>query len=119
MADSAKQRLRPKSLPVVYKQGGSGKVVKQGEIPVVRPNAGEVGLYGNQRVRTCAECKNFAPEMLSWRERWEFGMRLVREENWKLSHIGHHIKEIARCREDATLVVGPTSRACDHFTPKR
>lgn len=114
-------KAQPSSLPVFWKTGG--KVVSQTRSRVHLPTAGELESFSSAQVRTCGECKHFrgdeAPSKADASSIREMVRAAVHVNGWKRMFFGHQPEDLRRCREDAELAVGPMSRACSRFTPRR
>lgn len=115
--DQLAQKSRAHGVPVSWKQGGTDQVVGR-DMLVQKPTLDQVNLFSNKRVRTCATCKYFAhnhakPILGSfiaqlWEEWGPGGHR----------YVGDRPDRLGRCREDAELMVGPSSLACSHYKLK-
>jgi hypothetical protein len=105
-------------MPVIW-QGGDGQLRSNAHV-VDSVTDDEREAYMNANVNVCGSCKFFdlekgQAEMM----RQQFPQRLVREEGWKLHHLGAPLEYVGLCGasggEMATTVV---SKACDQYRPK-
>lgn len=114
-------RPQPASLPVYWKTGG--KVVSKTRSPIHMPGAQEVATYGAHDVKTCGSCRHFrGGEQQSKADSNAIGSLVraaVKENGWKRIFFGQPPESLRRCAEDAELAVGPQSRACSRYTPRR
>lgn len=86
---------------------------------VFRPTARDIEQYSNAGIHTtCASCAKFrhrAGQEQMRRER--FLERLVRENEWKLHHLGAPPESFGLCAETSDTITSMYSRACEHYRP--
>lgn len=102
------------SLPVIWKDGATGKKMKGRPLTVV-PTEEEVARLSSPRAATCGTCKYYdleggRKEIIEQR----FLERLVQEEQWKVHHLGD-ISSAGVCRERPSMVVTYVSSACESY----
>lgn len=111
----------PASIPVQWSRQHGGKPRPAGVTggQVVRPNARELKVFGDQRQKTCADCKFFkrTPEITEAITEWAHGP-LTHEEGWKISHLCADPRKLGLCGMDSGKVVAPQSAACDQYRRK-
>jgi len=119
MSDEPKRAVH--RLPVTWSQGameGGGQKIKDSAL-VIAPDDAQVGIFGDQRARTCGSCRHFRGPEKDRPAVSAFIARAVLEAKWKLGYLASDPSQLGRCNEDNELCTGPTSRACDHYTEAR
>jgi len=102
------------ALPVVE----NGREVSQAQVIV--PQGRELDLYADGSVKVCGNCKHFdlekgRIEMI----RQRFPERLVREQDWKLRHLGSKLDELGLCgMSGGSMVTSFVAKGCDQFKAK-
>lgn len=107
------------AIPLTWKDGATGEVHSQ-QMLVQRPTEGEVNVFSQQRVKTCADCKHFdrnEKTLKKFRDT-KFFRELVHGYQWKLKYLPGKPEELGLCGVRSGTVVGPTSKACDHYKLK-
>lgn len=86
---------------------------------VLQPTPRDIDLYTNaERHVTCASCAKFrlrAGQEQMQRER--FLERLVRENEWRIRHLGAPPETFGLCAETSDTITSMYSRACEHYRP--
>jgi hypothetical protein len=103
------------SLPVVE----NGKRVSSAQVH--QPSARELKLYQDGNIKVCGNCKFFDLES-GRREmiRQRFPERLVKEQEWKIHHLGAKLDELGLCgASGGSTATGFMSKACDQYREKR
>lgn len=100
------------ALPVTWSSGGRKM---RGRPLMVLPDEHDVEVFGRTRVNTCGQCKNYDLEG-GRREiiKQRFAERLVREEQWKLHHLGD-VDSLAICKQRPSMAISYISPSCDLF----
>lgn len=100
------------SIPVVWKDGYTGQKTS-GRPLIAPPNAEEIGELASGRVNTCGLCRFYnLAEGRKQIAKQRIGERLVREEQWKLHHLGD-IESLAICDQRPNMMVSYVSKACE------
>lgn len=105
------------TVPVTWK---AGQHEAHGVSQVVAPTAAQVEAYRDGQAVTCAQCwyfdlKNGQVEM----RRQHFAERLVREQEWKLHHLGAPLNHVGLCGASGGQMATTTvTKACDQFRPR-
>lgn len=86
---------------------------------VLQPTPRDIDLYTNAEQHvTCASCAKFrlrAGQEQMQRER--FLERLVRENEWRIRHLGAPPETFGLCAETSDTITSMYSRACEHYRP--
>lgn len=88
---------------------------------VIAPDRRELALYADAHAKVCGNCKHFdlkrgREEMIKQR----FPERLVREQDWKLHHLGGKLDELGMCgQSDGTMLTSFMSKSCDLYQEKK
>lgn len=101
-------------LPLDYRAGG--QTVAQSSL-IAAPDARQLRVFQNSRVRTCGSCKHFDNANFI-KVAGAFMKKLVHEYEWNPKYIGDHPSKMGRCGQDPALVVGPNSLGCDAYRTK-
>ncbi len=103
------------SLPIMNSDGA-----RISSAQVRAPNRRELQIYADGTVKTCGSCKHFDVEtgrkkMIEQR----FPERLVREQDWKLRHLGAKLDELGLCgMSGGTMVTSFMAKSCDQYKEK-
>ena len=101
-------------LPLDYMSGGES--IAQHSL-IAAPDARQLRVFQNARVRTCSSCKHFDNANFV-KVAGAFMKKLVHEYEWNPKYIGDHPSKMGRCGQDEQLVVGPNSLGCDAYRAK-
>lgn len=125
MSNEGGERFGPGSIPVTFKSGNielpgkSAQVAYEGagDSKLVTPDAAEVAHFMRIK-RTCGECKHFDKSEKAKAEisNEQFYKRLVREEGWKLHHLGSDPSSHGLCAMKPGTLTGELHKGCDHFS---
>ena len=113
----------PAGVPTHFEDPGRKVRMRSKDTRVVAPNRQQLEVYGSQQVpMTCGQCEHF--DLEGGRKQIieeRFAERLVREENWKLRHLGAPVDALGVCAENRELAVTYVSgaRNCPSFRPKK
>jgi len=117
--DALAQRARG-GVPIEWKAAGSDEVVGR-DMLIQQPTQGQVNLFSQARVRTCSGCRSFAHEHFQQKDVKRGFIRMLWEEWGAGGHryVGDRPDRLGRCKQDASLAVGPSSLACSHYKALR
>lgn len=101
-------------LPLEYQSGG--QTVAETSL-IAKPDARQLRVFQNARVRTCGSCKYFDNANFQ-KVAGAFMKTLVHEYEWNPKFIGDHPSRMGRCGQDPSTAVGPNSLGCDHYRAK-
>jgi hypothetical protein len=87
--------------------------------PLHQPTPDEIASFSSQRVDTCASCRHFRGVEKDRPAINGFVALALLEAKWKKAFLGDDPDKLSRCGENSELVVGPNSRACGHYTPRK
>lgn len=86
--------------------------------PVINtPAAKEIALYGTE-IKVCGSCKYFRNDEVATEEirRQRFYERLVREDSWKVKHLGSDPRTHGLCgATNGETLTGALHKGCDQF----
>lgn len=106
------------SIPITWKVGGQTVGTQN---LVQQPTEGEVNLFSDTRVKTCASCKFFDrnEKTVQKLRQTDFWRKLKYEYRWRLKYLPGDPDELGLCGAQDGTLVGPTSRACNQYKLKR
>lgn len=111
---------KPLGIPVHWEDGAGKTHLRGPDARVVTPNDQDVALYSNVPLAVCGDCKYF--DLEKGREemaRQRFAERLVREEKWKMKHLGSPADALGLCgASGGQMVTGFATKSCDQYRPK-
>lgn len=120
LRDAAAATPTKAGLPTTWKDRDSGVSVRGNNMPIVRPDRQQVEAFSAPNQTVCGQCRSFNIE--KGREeiiKQRFAERLVKEQEWKMHHMGAPPDSIGLCDQSggelATTVV---SKSCPHFRPR-
>jgi hypothetical protein len=104
------------SLPVSWNGEESSR-----DAQVSAPSTLDLQAYRDGTAKVCGNCRHF--DLESGRQKMiqeRFPERLVREQEWKLRHLGAKLDELGLCGDSGgTMVTGFMAKACDHYTENK
>lgn len=118
--DAEAQRSRAAPLPIDWKIGATGQTVGRDAL-IQAPNARQLRVFQNKRVRTCGDCKFLRQDAFQKPKGMLSGFMRGVWEMWGTSpskYLADRPDKLGRCAQDPDLVVGPSSLACDHYRAK-
>ena len=123
MSDEDDTKPAAAKIPVGWHQGaqGAGQSVP-GKGLVVLANEGQTATFASQQIKTCGSCREYRLAITQREFEKTHGSwfkQVVKEFGWKLRHLGSHPRELARCGQKDSVLVGPHSRACELHKPAR
>ena len=113
-AELQRQLADMQGLPVDFQTGG--QTVARSSL-IAKPDARQLRVFQNARVRTCGSCK-FFDNVAFQKVAPEFMRQLVHEYEWNPKFIGDHPSKMGRCAQDESVAVGPNSLGCDAYRVK-
>lgn len=120
MSDDPNTKRHLPTMPVTWHQGDRSTAPAGVTQAVIHtPDGREAELFGRDRAKICAGCKNFRVGAgQSEMARTDFLRELVHVFGWKVPHLGAPPEHLAICDAKEGLLVAPHSLACELYRAK-
>jgi hypothetical protein len=120
----------PDKMPVTFRNQsgvelhGETRIERSVQGEIVRPADAAEAAHFNAITKTCGSCQKFNQSDAAIAEirSQKFYQRLVREDGWKLKHLGSDPSTHGLCDEtsgDDTKLTGAFHKACEHYRENR
>ena len=106
-----------KSIPVNWYNGPSRAKSAGSTSAIINPTADHLAAYANGEVQVCGHCRFFELEKGQQEmAKQRFAERLVREQEWKLQHLGAPMEMMGLCgATNGDTATGFMTKACDQY----